>query len=269
MQHFKLALKWFFFVRELNPSSCKCYFLIWLMHVFLSWNFVFCNITEKPLFIPPPAKASVIQPSHMQTTSSRCWSLAKIILCFSTPQHSRELCQQGTMPACAPQFSHSPVPGEAVPGTSFLTCCPFIHLPMTSPSTLPAAWLPRADVVSRAQSHTKRCMLFITTSLIPWLNGAMFEIRWVCGTGLRRDLYEVKVPLNRSSKCDLGALFQWLDSSCRWSAPQPFRASTPKALHCTSSHQPAKPWAFQASASIVLRSGQVSGWGNRQLSCIC
>lgn len=147
MQHFKLALKWFFFfVRELNPSSCKCYFLIWLMHIFLSWNFGFCNITEKLLFIPPPAKASVIRPSHMQTTSSRCWSLAKVILCFSTSQHSRGLCQQGTMPTCAPQFSHSPVPGKAVPGTSFLTCCPFIHSPMTSPSMLPAAWLPCADV---------------------------------------------------------------------------------------------------------------------------
>lgn len=149
MWNFKLPPNYVFF-RDMNPSSCKCSGLIWLMRIFPSWNFGFCNTTEKLLFIPPPAKASVIQPSHMHTTSSRCWSLAKIILCFSIAQHSGELCQHGIMPACAPLFSHFPVPWEAAPGTSFLTCSPF---PGTSPSTLPAAWLPCADVALQAQSH--------------------------------------------------------------------------------------------------------------------
>ena len=186
------------FFRELNPSSCKCSVLIWLKHIFSPWHFGFCNITEKTLFILPPAKASVIQPSHMHTTSSGCWSLAKIVPCFSVPQHSRELCQHGVMPTCAPLFSHSSVPGEAVPGTSFLTRCPFIRSRMTSPSALPVAHFPLCRCgfpysVPCTPHHTKKWMLFATSSLVPQLNGAMFGIRWFGGTGLSWDPYEVKV----------------------------------------------------------------------------
>lgn len=117
--------------------------------------------------------------------------------------------------------------------------------------------------------HTKKWMLFTTTSLVPWLNSAMFGIWWFCGMGLRRDTYEVKAPLNLSSKWDLWALFQLLDSSCQCSIPQPLSASGPKAPHCTSSHQPKTPCTVLVAASFAARSGQVSGWGNRQLSCIC
>lgn len=244
------------------------------MHIFSPWNSGFCNITEKPLFIPLPAKALVIQPSHMHTTSSGCWSLAKIILCFSIPQHSGELCQRGAMPTCAPPFSHSlqslvklfqephswPTAHLSIPQWPVLAH----HLQHDSPCRCGFPYS-----VPCTPHHTKKWMLLTTSSLVLWLNGAVLGIECFCSMGLRWDPYEAKVPLDLSSKWGLWALFQMLDSSCHCSAPQPLPASAPKVLHCTSSHQPKNLCNFLVSASIAPRPGQVSGQGNRQLSCIC
>lgn len=233
MWNFKLALELWFFFRDLNPSSCKCSGLIWLMHIFPSWNFRFCYTTEKLLFIPPPAKASVIQPSHMHTTSSRCWSLAKIILCFSIPQHSRELCQHGIMPACAPLFSHFPAPWEAVPGTSFLTCSPFPH------SQWPVLahhlqWDSSVQMWLSKLSHTlssphQEVNVAQATPLLPRLNCDMFGIWWLCGMGGLRSIWI-------SAFNGISGLHHSCWTHCA-TGTLPFLCSK----HCTSSPQPKAP----------------------------
>lgn len=115
-QHSKSYPKWSF----PPPQGPESFFLQEFASCLFSSprNFGLCNRTERTAFYSHTCQTSVIQPSHMHTTSSACWILAKIILCFSIPQHANELCQWGTTPACVLLFCHFSVSGEAVPGSS-------------------------------------------------------------------------------------------------------------------------------------------------------